>query len=87
MSNGSISYGVHKVTPVHGAMCKFSVFVTLQNGQKMSWSKQQVLCTTLSSQLTVETMIEGQSQTMSYGVYTKKCLGCMDAWMDVRMDG
>ena len=62
MSNGSMSYGVHKVTPVHGTMCeKCLAFVNLA---KRSRSKQQVLCTTSSSQLTVETMIEGQSQTV-----------------------
>ena len=56
-----MTYGVHKVTPVHGTMCK-KVFVTLQKVKKKSKSKQQILCATFSSQLTVETMIEGQSQ-------------------------
>ena len=30
-----MSYGVHKVTPVHGTMCEtFQVSVTLQKGQE-----------------------------------------------------
>ena len=38
--------------------------------KKRSRSKQQVLCTTSSSQLTVEMMIKGQSQTVQcYGVH------------------
>ena len=41
--------------------------MTLQKGQEnvkqMSRSKQRVLCATSSFQLTVETMIEGKSQT------------------------
>ena len=38
MSNGSRRYGVHKVTPVHGAMWEF--FCHLAKVKKRSWSKQ-----------------------------------------------
>ena len=44
MSNGSMSCGVHKVTPVHGTMWENSkFFVILQKDQGL---KQQVLFTT-----------------------------------------
>ena len=33
MANGSMSYDVHKVTPVHGTMDN-KLFVTLQKGQE-----------------------------------------------------
>ena len=62
-------YDVHKVTPppFQGTMReKSKVFVTLQKVNKRSRSKQQVLCTNSSSYLTVETMINGQCQTVQY---------------------
>ena len=48
-------------------MCaKFEVFVPCKKIKKGSRSKQQVLSTTSSSQLTVETTLEGQSQTVQW---------------------
>ena len=35
MSNGSMSYGIHKVTTVHGTIWKnYKFFVTLETGQE-----------------------------------------------------
>ena len=63
MSNGSMSYGVHEVTPIHDTMWENSKFLwpCKKAKKKRLRSKQQGLCITSSSQLTDETMIEGQS--------------------------
>ena len=52
-----------KWPPIHGTMCKILSFLWPCKNVKER-SKQQILCATSSSQLTVETMIEGESQTV-----------------------
>ena len=42
------------------------MFLTFQSIKERSWWKQYVLCTTTSSLLTVETMIEGQCQVIQW---------------------
>ena len=61
----NFKYGVHKVTPVHCTMWEKKMFVTFQKDKKKGQGQNlQVLCTTSSSWLTVETMMEGQCQTV-----------------------
>ena len=43
-----------------------------KKSRKGQFTKQQVLCTTSSSQLTIETMIEGQSQTVQWALGSTK---------------
>ena len=75
-SNGSMGYRVHKVTPVHGTMCKNSKFSWPGNKvKKRSKAKQQLLCATSSSKLTVETMIEGKRQTVRWAMGSTKSFG------------
>ena len=58
-----MSYGVWK---------NYKILWPCKMVKKKSRSKQQVLCTTSSYQLTVETMIEGQSETVQWVMVSTK---------------
>ena len=74
-----MSYGVHKVSPVHGTMCE-EVFVTLQKGQE----KVKVKTTGLVHNFIIPANFWNHdwrskwNGLMSYGVH-KKCFGRTDA--------
>ena len=80
MSNSSMSYGVPPFMVQYGKIISFSW--PYKKVKKISRSKQQVLCTTTSSWLTVETMIEGQCQMVQGVMVSLKSVS--DAQTDAR---